>query len=368
MHIPFCRSKCRYCGFYSSPYEGGLSLAYCDVLAAQIGALNGEFRTIYIGGGTPTILSLEELKKIFLPLRKFSGKAIEFTIEANPESLTEEKLALFLNEGVNRISIGVQSFDNAKLKKLGRLHDRSCAVKAVAKAKKAGFKNIGIDLIFGIWDETVPGWKDDLKAAADLPLTHISCYDLTYEPGTSIRECVKDRSIMPLSEEISADMYDLAISYLAQRGFVQYEISNFSRPGFHCKHNYTYWNNDPYTGLGPSAVSYSDGIRRENVPDISDYIDKVRLGIQPVGSSEKLSPEESARETAAVKIRTMEGIGFDWFREKTGFDLPDLERGALPKLVADGFIERESIGLAAGRVRLTRKGILFCDTVSSAFL
>lgn len=313
-------------------------------------------------------MDLEPLKKIFISLRKFSNKAIEFTIEANPESLTEEKLSLFLDEGVNRISIGAQSFDNSKLKRLGRLHDGPCAVEAVAKARKIGFKNIGIDLIFGVWDEIVSSWKDDLKIAADLPITHISCYSLTYEPLTLIKECVKNGSIIPLPEERSADMYNLAISYLADKGFAQYEISNFAKSGFCCKHNYVYWNNDPYTGLGPSAVSYADGVRRENIPEVSGYIDKVRSGLQPLGSSEKLLPEEKAKETAAVKIRTMEGIDFDWFKKKTGFGLPDLERKVLPKLITDGLIEYSKVSLAAQGVRLTRKGILFCDTVSSAFL
>ena len=273
-----------------------------------------------------------------------------------------------MDEGVNRISIGAQSFDNSKLKRLGRLHDGPCAVEAVAKAKKSGFKNIGIDLIFGVWGEVLPAWKDDLKIATDLPITHISCYSLTYEPAALIKECVKNGSIIPLPEERSADMYNLAISYLADKDFTQYEISNFSKPGFCCKHNYACWDNDPYTGLGPSAVSYADGVRRENIPDVSGYIDKVRSGLQPVGSSEKLSPEERAKETAAVKIRTMEGIDFDWFKKKTGFGLPDLERKVLPKLITDGLIEYSKVSLAAQGVRLTRKGIFFCDTVSSAFL
>jgi oxygen-independent coproporphyrinogen III oxidase len=273
-----------------------------------------------------------------------------------------------LDEGVNRISIGVQSFENSKLKRLGRLHDGPCALEAVAKAQKSGFKNIGIDLIFGVWDETVPAWKNDLRIAADLPIAHISCYGLTYEPGAPIKEYVKNGSITPLDEEASADMYDLAISYLADKGFEQYEISNFSKPGFQCRHNYTYWNNDPYASLGPSAVSYADGVRMENVPDVFKYIDKVKSGLQPVGSSEKLSPLNRAKETAAIKIRTMEGISFDWFRKKTGFELPDLEREALPKLIEYGLIEQSNSFLPSKGVHLTRKGILLCDTVSSAFL
>jgi Coproporphyrinogen III oxidase and related Fe-S oxidoreductases len=313
-------------------------------------------------------LGLESLKKILSSLRKFSKRSVEFTIEANPESLTADKLSLFLDEGVNRISIGVQSFDGLKLKRLGRIHDAGSAIEAVMKARKAGFKNIGIDLIFGVWDETLQVWENDLKIAADLPIRHISCYGLTYEAGSPIKECLENGSILPLTEEASAGMYSLAISYLADKGFAQYEISNFSKPGSRCEHNFSYWNNDPYTGLGPSAVSYAEGVRSENISDVSGYIDKVRSGVQAVSSSEKLSSEDRARETAAVKIRTMEGISFDWFKKKTGFDLPDLEREALSRLIADGLIEYEMTGNSAKGARLTRKGILFCDTVSSAFL
>ncbi len=313
-------------------------------------------------------MDAESLKKILLSLRKFSKRSVEFTIEANPESLTADKLSLFFDEGVNRISIGAQSFNNAKLKRLGRLHDDASAMNAVRNASKAGFKNISIDLIFGTWEETLPEWKDDLIKAAGLPITHISCYSLTYEPGTFIKECVKNGSIIMLPEEISADMYKLAISYLADKGFAQYEISNFSKPGYICKHNYTYWNNDPYIGVGSSAVSYADGVRSENIHDVSDYIDKVNAGLDTTVSSEKLSPQEMAKETAAVKIRTMDGIDLDWFRKKTGFELPLLEREALSGLIEDGLIEEKKSGLSVVAIRLTSKGILFCDTVSSAFL
>jgi oxygen-independent coproporphyrinogen-3 oxidase len=273
-----------------------------------------------------------------------------------------------LDEGVNRISIGAQSFDDSKLKRLGRLHDGRRALEAVAKAKKAGFENIGVDLIFGVWDEDISSWKSDLKTAVGLPVTHISCYSLTYEQGSAIKKYLNNKSVVPVSDDVSADMYITAISFLADKGFEQYEISNFSRPGFRCQHNYAYWNNDTYTGLGPSAVSYAGGVRSENVPDISGYIGSVEAGMSPAGSSEKLSAEDSARETAALKIRTIEGIGFDWFRKKTGFGLPELESKSLPKLIADGLIEETGFGPAASGVRLTRKGILFCDTVSSAFL
>jgi len=282
--------------------------------------------------------------------------------------MTPDKLSLFFNEGVNRISIGVQSFDNTKLKKLGRIHDYAMAVKAIEEARKAGFKNIGIDLMFGVWSEELLSWKTDLSKAVSLPITHISCYSLTYEKGTPIKESVKNGSIIPIEEDIAADMYNLAISNLALHGFKQYEISSFSKPGFSCKHNLNYWNNDPYIGLGPSAVSYADGVREESVSNVSEYIKKIACGNKPISSSEKLSPQERAKETAALKIRTMDGIDFDWFKTKTGYEFTDLENEAMPKLMEDGLVEYKITGSAMKGLRLTSKGILFCDTVSSAFL
>jgi oxygen-independent coproporphyrinogen-3 oxidase len=321
-----------------------------------------------MGGGTPSVLDFKYLEKLLLSLRRFSKKSAEFTIEANPESLTMDMLSLFLSEGVNRISIGVQSFDNAKLKKLGRIHDCAMAVDAVKNAARAGFVNISVDLMFGVWSEEIPTWKEDLARAAGLPVTHISCYSLTYEEGAPIRAAVKNGSLIPLEEEAAADMYNLAISDLADRGFRQYEISSFSKPGFSCKHNLSYWDNNSYTGLGPSAVSYTDGVRREFVSDVSEYIDKVRSGVQPVRSSEKLPPKARAKETAAVKIRTMEGIDLDWFKLKTGYEFLDLESGTIPKLMEDGLVEYKRSGSGIKGLRLTNKGILFCDSVSSAFL
>ena len=242
------------------------------------------------------------------------------------------------------------------------------AVEAIERTARAGFKNISVDLIFGVWGEELPAWVSDLKIAVGLPITHISCYSLTYEQGAPIKESVKNGSLIPLEEDIVADMYNLAISKLADNDFRQYEISSFSKPGFCCKHNLAYWNNDPYVGLGPSAVSYVDGLRQEFVSDVSEYIKKIAFKDDPVISSEKLSPKESARETAALKIRTMEGIDFDWFKIKTGYDFLDLEGEAISKLEEDGLVEYKRSGPTAKGLRLTHKGILFCDTVSSAFL
>lgn len=282
--------------------------------------------------------------------------------------MTDDRLSIFLDSGVNRLSIGAQSFNNDKLKSLGRIHNSISARGAVEVAEKKGFKNISIDLIFGSSGEDINCWKKDLKEAVLLPVTHLSCYSLTYERDTPLLKSVKRGDITPLEEEKMADMYNLAVSYLSDKGFKQYEISNFSKDGFQSRHNLNYWNNGPYIGLGPSAVSYIDGSREENVCDIIDYIKRVELGSSPVAEREKLSMMRRAKETAALKVRTIEGIDFEWFKKKTGFDFIDLEKNQSSKLIEDLLIEYKKDGDALKGVRLTRKGLLFCDIVSSAFL
>jgi len=283
------------------------------------------------------------------------NKLSEFTIEANPESVDKEKAAIFLDNGVNRISIGIQSFSNTKLKKLGRIHDGLCAEKSVKLAHESGFKNISIDMIFGVREETLKDWKIELEKAANLPIKHISCYSL---------DCRK----LECGSEKAARMYEYAIDFLSGKGFKQYEISNFAKDGFCCAHNLNYWDNSPYIGLGPSAVSYIDGVRKENTVNISDYIKMVKSRKPAVVLIDNLNKIDHAKETAAVKIRTMEGINFDWFGRKTGFDFLSLEKEVLPGLSEEGLIEYAQEPKAHSGIILSRKGILFCDIVSSAFL
>jgi oxygen-independent coproporphyrinogen-3 oxidase len=279
----------------------------------------------------------------------------EFTVEVNPESLDADKLALFLDRGVNRISIGAQSFNDVKLKKLGRQHDAAAAADAVEMARRRGFGNISVDLIFGVAGETPQTWRRDLESAAAMPVEHISCYDLEFKA-------------LEAGEDASALMYACAIDLLPRMGFRQYEISNFAKPGFECAHNINYWDNGQYIGLGPAAVSYIDGKRSENIRDAALYSEKVLSGIRAVSSEESLAREASAKETAAFKIRMMSGIGFGWFSEKTGFDLRTLEQDALDALAANGLIEYFGAKDRPDGVRLTRSGILVCDIVSRAFL
>ncbi|MFA6143059.1 MAG: radical SAM family heme chaperone HemW, partial [Candidatus Omnitrophota bacterium] len=269
IHIPFCRRKCVYCDFYSVIPESAIVDPYIDILSEQIkNILAGGFRTIYIGGGTPTALNITQLRKLLNGLEKYSKNIIEFTIEANPESFDVEKAKLFLDSGINRISIGFQSVREEKLKKLGRIHTAHKAEEAVVTAGAAGFKNISIDLIFGLWNERPEDWKKELEHIVRLDVTHVSCYALTYEKRTPLFNAVKNKSIVPLDDDVAALMYETAIDSLALRGFKQYEISSFAKAGFECAHNMNYWENNPYIGLGAAAVSYLDGRRSKNISDV----------------------------------------------------------------------------------------------------
>jgi len=368
IHIPFCRRKCLYCDFYSAIYEKGLAESYVDVLSKQLDGLAGPYSTIYIGGGTPSALDKSLLEKLFKSLKRFTPAIQEFTIEANPDSLDEANIQLFLDSGVNRLSIGVQSARDDKLKKLGRLHDWRKARESVALAAKKGFKNISIDMIFGVWGETPDGWEKELEEAVRLPITHVSCYSLTYEKGTPLYEAIRNGSVQPIEDDVAATMYEMAIDELSLRGFKQYEVSSFSKPGYECRHNLNYWDNGQYAGLGASAVSYIDGVRSKFIQDTAEYVRRFEAGKPLIESSEKLSPEKRAKETAAVKVRTKDGIDFSWFREKTGFDFLKLEKKAVADLLEKDLIKYKKTENEPSGIVLKRKGFLFCDTVSSALL
>lgn len=369
IHIPFCRQKCIYCDFYSTIYNEKAASGYIDALMQEVLKLQYDnIPTIYIGGGTPTILANVLLERLLKALDKRIYAASEVTIEANPESLDDAKIKFLLGLGVNRISIGLQSFKDAKLKALGRVHNAKKAEETVLLAAKRGFKNISIDLIFGSWVDNLCGWKKELENIGRLPVTHTSCYSLSYEKGTPLFEAMKQKSVFPLEDEIVAPMYEMAIDLLALRGLKQYEVSSFAREGFECKHNIGYWNNDPYIGLGASAVSYIGGVRSKRISDVAGYIQAAGDSKEVIESSERLTPLKAAKETAAIKIRTKDGIDFEWFRKKTGFDLQELEKKTLPRLLEDNLIKYKKDGNIPTGIALKRKGFLFCDTVSSALL
>ncbi len=371
IHIPFCRQKCLYCDFYSVQYSESLTGLYISVILKQLQGLSQDFSSIYIGGGTPSILSLDLSDKLLSGLKKFIKPDIEFVIEVNPESMDSKKLKLFLDKGVNRISIGVQSFDDKKLKALGRVHNAKQAAQAIELSKKSGFKNVSIDMIFGASGENLKTWQDELKKAVEFDIQHISCYSLSYEKSTPLFRMREKKEIAPIDDEVMAEMYRYTMSYLPDNGFNHYEVSSFSKPGFECRHNLNYWDNNSYVGLGPSAVSYIDGVRSENIRDAEEYIDRFKKGVSVIAYKEKLLELRMAKETAGVKIRVKQGIDYGWFKNKTGFDFENImEKGTIDELFKDDLLEykidkatRERTG-----IMLTEKGFLFSDTVSSAFL
>jgi oxygen-independent coproporphyrinogen-3 oxidase len=371
IHIPFCRQKCLYCDFYSAVHNEDLENSYIAVILKQIEEFDENFSSIYIGGGTPSILSQSLLDRLLLGLKKFIKTGIEVTIEVNPESINPEKLKLFINKGVNRISIGMQSFDDKKLKALGRIHSAREAIKAIELSKKSGFENISIDMIFGVSGEDLKAWQAELENAAGFDIQHISCYSLSYENGTSLFKMRENKSIAPIDDEVMAEMYKYAMSYLPKEGFNHYEVSNFSKPGFECTHNINYWDNNSYLGLGPSAVSYMNGVRFENVHNVEEYIDRYKKGISTITYSENLSGIRMAKEIAAVKIRMKQGIDYEWFKNKTRVDFEDiLEKGVLDELFKDNLLGDRIDKATRERIviMLTEKGFLFSDVVSSAFL
>ncbi len=349
-------------------YDRNTASAYVDVIIDQIGKLKECFPTVYIGGGTPSVLDMSDLGRLLSALRPRLDGSSEFTIEANPDSLDNDRVKLFMDYGVNRLSIGVQSLDDRKLKRLGRIHNMTKARESVNIAAKRGLSNISIDLMFGIWDEKPGDWKKELGEVVKLPIKHISCYSLTYEKDTPLFKALCNNSIKPIGDDIACEMYETAIDMLALGRFKQYEISSFAMEGFRCRHNESYWENNPYIGLGASAVSYIDGVRSRNIASVKEYIKRCESLDSLVESSEKLSSERRAKETAAVKIRTRDGIDFKWFKDSTGYDLMRLERKAIDDLVKKELIKYKREGDSISGITLKRRGVLLCDMVSSEFL
>lgn len=365
IHIPFCKKKCLYCDFYSRSYSASLVKSYVEALASQLKNNPYHFKTVYIGGGTPSILSVKDWQILLNSVGADPRVRPEFTIEANPESLTKDQVKLFLDSGVNRLSLGLQSFNDKKLKKLGRIHTASQGLKAIDLAKSCGFNNISADLIYGVWGETLKDWQNDLKKAVKLPLKHISAYALTCEENSPLYKQVKKGKIKLISDRLAVLMFKLTASFLNLKGFKRYEVSNFAKIGWQSRHNLAYWDNQEYLGLGPSAFSYIKGERYKNISSLEVYLEKIKQKVSPIDFSEKLGAEASAKETAAFKIRTKQGIDFSWFKEKTGYVFLKLYENELKDLLSKRLIQVKRICGKISAVSLTQKGFLFCDEVSA---
>ena len=364
IHIPFCKQRCRYCSFFSSTREGEKG-RYVDALCKEIemrrGYLGGEVvETIYFGGGTPSTLCKSDFEKIFgvIDACFCVVEGAEITLEANPDDLTDEYLAMLALLPFNRLSMGVQSFDDNLLKTLGRRHDAARAIKAFEAARAARFANISIDLMFALPGSTAESWAQDLETAISLRPEHISAYNLTYEEGTSLYNAMLKGDITPLDEEQNVEQFGMLVDKLTEVGYHHYEISNFALPGCESRHNGSYWRNVPYIGCGAAAHSYDGASRQWNVADIPLYIKGIEEGCADY-EIEHLSECELYNDAVLTRLRTREGLPLDWFKEQFSEKLNSYMLINAEKYIAGGNL----ILTDEGCITLTRKGIFISDAI-----
>ena len=366
IHVPFCRSKCAYCDFYSLTQPDAKALnGYLDAICDHIretGPLAPDHLvdTVYFGGGTPTYFGAEGMVTILNTLRKNFDIAAdaEITFEANPDSVTPKLLRKLRSEGFNRVSLGVQSDDDRILQFIGRPHTYAEAVKAVQQIRKAGFRNLSLDLIMGLPGQTLQGWEKTLNNVTDLKPEHISCYGLTLEEGTPLYAC-KDNCGIP-DDDRQADMYLSMVEILRQRGYRQYEVSNFCRRGHESKHNLKYWTGGEYLGFGPDASSDFAGKRFRIVRDLRKYIDGIHNGGQVLEEVQEVPPRERAGEYLMLRLRTSLGVSGEEYEKKYLLPFDPIEE-ALVQCRERGFALRGE----GGRWRLTPEGLLLSNDIIS---
>lgn len=366
IHVPFCAHRCGYCDFTLVAGKDHLIADYLRAMAIELPQL-GERRTVntlFLGGGTPTHLDVDQLAQLLSLLRQWFHLAdtAEFSVEANPSGLTNEKIALLAKHGVNRISLGVQSFDAIHLRTLERDHTPADVTDVVDRIRRV-IENVSLDLIFGVPGQTLPQWKRTLHSAISLAPAHISTYGLTFEKGTDYWSRRDRGDLLPVPDELERDMYLLAMHTLPAAGWEQYELSNFAQRGNACRHNQTYWRGDEYWAFGPGAASYLGGVRRTNHRSVQTWLKRVLAGESGIAEQEQLPPEERAREMIMLGLRQTAGIDRIEFHNRTGYDLH-----ALAPDVAGEFIERGLLERNAGHLRLTLEGRCLADTVIAEFL
>jgi oxygen-independent coproporphyrinogen-3 oxidase len=361
IHVPFCAHHCGYCDFAVSAGNDHLIDHYLDAIALELATLREPrpVETLFIGGGTPTYLNADQLGRLLAVINRWLPvpRGNEYSIESTPDSIDDEKTALLAEHGVTRISIGVQSFRPESLAALDRLHTPAQIPRAVAGVRRQSLA-LSLDLIFAAPGSTIDSWNADLEAALALSPDHISTYGLTYEKGTPLWKQRSGGSVLPVTEDDELAMYEHAIDRLTAAGFEHYEVSNFARPGFRCRHNERYWANEAYYGFGVGAARYVEGVRELNTRDTRLYIRKVLSGESATFQSEELCPRDRAFETIGTQIRRAGGIDRVRFREQTGHDLDDLTGERLTALTANGLLAADG-----DSVRLTRRGLFVADAV-----
>lgn len=380
IHIPFCRQKCFYCDFPSvagrERYESGYIDALCREITVQGALYRGKWgtpATIYMGGGTPSVLPFQLMETLLKTLQEVfalpaaSGerqkKPVEFTVECNPGTIDLAYLTLLHDLGVNRLSFGVQTFDDALLKRIGRIHTGAQAREAMELARAAGFRNVSMDLIYGLPGETQEMLVHDLETMVSLQPEHISIYGLQLEEGTAFARMQEMGKLSLPDDDMVEAMYDAMTSFLPQHGYARYEISNFAKPGFESRHNLSYWQDVPYLGIGAAAHSYLEGQRYENVREIPAYIEGIRSGSGVRRQEEAMAREIAMEEFAFLALRTARGIDRRHFEQRFGVPLDAIYADAIAKLKRQGLLAEDAAG-----VRLTELGMKYGNVAFEEFL
>src|ERR1700733_8667235 len=378
VHVPFCAQKCAYCAFYSEASSGELVNRFCDALVRELEIVADDLnpKTIFFGGGTPSLLNLRQWEQILRAMEKLNLLgAEEFTVECNPATVSADKAKLFRDFGINRISMGVQSLDERLLDRLGRIHSRTMVFKSFDTLRQAGFENINLDLMFAIPTQTMEIWRETLTEAMAMQSEHLSSYEVIYEDDTPLFEQLKAGEFS-VDEELACEMYEELISSAARAGFYQYEIANFARnksldsqfstlniPSHACKHNVNYWRGGSFYGLGPSATGYVHGARTKNWANTQLYCEQLEKGKRAIESSEELPPLRRAGETAAFGLRMNAGWPFEEFQRTTNFDLRRDWNSEMNELAGHGWGKISPDGF-----QLTPQGLRFADLAAELFL
>ena len=365
VHIPFCTQICYYCDFSKVFIKNQPVDAYLEHLIQETRSYEiGKLRTLYIGGGTPTALSAQQLAYLLTELPKVMdlSEVEEFTIEANPGDLDPDKIAVLKDSQVNRVSLGVQTFDNKMLKRIGRSHQEQDIYDNIRHLKQAGFDNISIDLIYALPGQTMDQVKENVAKAIDLDIPHMSLYSLILENHTVFMNRMR-RGKLPLpKEELEAEMFEYIIDELEKAGFEHYEISNFSKPGFESRHNLVYWDNAEYYGLGAGASGYVDGIRYKNHGPIRHYLEAVEAGKARI-TEEHLTLEEKMEEELFLGLRKKSGVSKARFEEKFGVSFDQRYGQVVASLTEQGLLVPDD-----KQVRMTKRGLFLGDTVAEKFI
>ncbi|MFQ5495359.1 MAG: radical SAM family heme chaperone HemW [Phycisphaerae bacterium] len=365
VHVPFCETKCGYCDFFSVPVKGrdmGPLVRRVQRELRERLAGDGSHRigTVFLGGGTPTVLPDALLASLLGAVGEAvaTDELVEYTVEANPATVTEETARILVRHGVTRVSMGAQSFHAAELATLERLHSPEEIAPSVSALRRGGAGKINLDLIFGVPGQTLDTWSQSLARAIALQPDHIACYGLTYEPGTRLTAMRDAGRMTPCDPELEAALYGRAIDALGDAGYEQYEISNFARPGCESQHNLLYWRNEPYIGVGPSAAGCADGRRYKNVADVNGYVRMIDAQGHAEVESEVVDTAMLMTEMVMMQLRLVEGLSIESFRRRTGADALTLFAEALARHVELGFV---TVGKT--HIALTRAGRLVGDAI-----